>query len=114
MTRQVLVVDDDPDDLEVVASMLMDIGCEIVTAHSGREALNCLSSSPQIEILITDVNMPGMDGYELARRSKGLRHDLQVILLSGREGDARGLPFIRKPFDEADLVRKMEQTTGLC
>jgi CheY-like chemotaxis protein len=65
-------------------------------------------------VLITDINMPGMGGYELAERAKLVRNDLQVILLSGRESDGRGLPLIRKPFLEADLKRVMIRTTGPC
>jgi CheY-like chemotaxis protein len=97
MARTVLVVDDDPIVLNVTSDMLAEIGCETVTALSGPEALDRLSQGPQIEILISDINMPGMDGYELVRQAKHMRGDLQVILLSGREGDGHGLPFIRKP-----------------
>ena len=114
MARTVLVVDDDPIVLDVTAAMLADIGCETVTAPSGPEALVRLSHGPQIEIMITDVNMPGMDGYELVRRATKMRADLQVILLSGRASVASGLPFIRKPFFIEDLIRTMERTTGLC
>jgi two-component system, cell cycle response regulator CpdR len=114
MARTVLVVDDDPIVLNVTSDMLADIGCETVTALSGPEALDRLSQGPQIEILISDINMPGMDGYELVRQAKHMRGDLQVILLSGREGDGHGLPFIRKPFFAEDLIRTMKQTTGLC
>jgi hypothetical protein len=55
-----------------------------------------------------------MGGYELAERAKPVRNDLQVILLSGREIDGRGLPLIRKPFLEADLKHVTIQTTGPC
>ena len=65
-------------------------------------------------MLITDINMPGMGGYELADRAKLVRNDLQVILLSGHEISGRGLPLIRKPFLEADLKRVTIQTTGPC
>jgi CheY-like chemotaxis protein len=61
--RTVLVVDDDPLVLEVTA----DLGCEVVTAASGMDALERLSENANIEILVTDLNMPGMNGYELAR-----------------------------------------------
>jgi len=112
--RTVLVVDDDPMVLEVTASMLEDLGCEVVTAGSGSEALDRLARDRRIEIVITDVNMPGLSGYELAEKAKRLRDGLQVILLSGRETDSHGLPLIRKPFLQGDLTRVMQQTTGLC
>ncbi len=114
MARTVLVVDDDPLVLEVTESMLQQIGCTVVSATTPSQALVRIVEDPSIEILITDINMPRMDGYELAQRAKQLRENLKVILLSGGEVDGRGFPLIRKPFLEADLVRTMERTTGLC
>ena len=114
MARTVLVVDDDPLVLEVTADMLKDLGCEVVTAASGMDALERLSENANIEILVTDLNMPGMNGYELAQRAAATRPGLQVIMLSGREIDGRGWPVVRKPFLEQDLAHTMKQTTGLC
>jgi CheY-like chemotaxis protein len=83
-------------------------------AASGGEALALLSENRHIEVLITDLNMPGMDGYELADRAARLRPDVRILLLSGREGDGHGLPILRKPFLEEDLARTMSQIIGLC
>ncbi len=94
MARIVLVVDDDPLVLEVTAAMLDNLGCDVVTASTGRESLELLASHQRIEILITDVNMPVMGGHELVERAKKLRKRLQVILLSGRETDGHGYPFV--------------------
>ena len=110
MSRVVLLVDDDPLVLDVAASMLEDIGCEVVTAAGGAEALEKLSIDERIEILITDVNMPGIDGYALAKYATQTRESFK---LSGRESD-RGYPLIRKPFMQDDLKRTMAQHTGLC
>jgi CheY-like chemotaxis protein len=111
VARTVLVVDDDPLVLEVTADMLKDL---VVTAASGMDAIERLSVNAKIEILVTDLNMPGMDGYELAQRAAATRPGLQVIMLSGREIDGRGWPVVRKPFLEQDLANTMKQTTGLC
>ena len=78
------------------------------------DALALLARDKRIEILITDINMPGIEGYELAEKAKHLRHDLSAILLSGRESDSHGFPMIRKPFLQDDLRRVMEETTGPC
>ena len=86
----VLVVDDEPLILAMTASMLEDLGCEVVTAPNAPKALATLSSDPRIEILITDINMPGMDGYELAEKAKRVREGLKVIVLSGESKMAPG------------------------
>jgi CheY-like chemotaxis protein len=114
MGRRVLVVDDDALILEVTAAMLDDLGCEVVTALCGDEALALLERDQGIQILITDINMPKMDGYELVDRAHAIRSGLKVIMLSGREPNGNGFPFIRKPFFEQDLLEMMRQTTGTC
>jgi CheY-like chemotaxis protein len=91
--RVFLVVDDEPAVREVAALMLEDLGCEVVTAANGSEALQRLAIDARIEAMITDINMPGMDG---------------------RECDGRGYALIRKPFLQKDLMHVMKRTTGLC
>lgn len=114
MGHTVLVVDDDPGVLDVIAGMLEDLGCEVVSAHSGSEALDHLRQNDRIAILITDINMPGMDGHELAERATRLRPELKVLQLSGRERRRDGYPMIRKPFSLEDLANVMQHTTGTC
>ena len=114
MSRVVLVVDDEPLVLDITASMLSDLGCEVVTAADADQALEMLSTDPRIEILITDINMPGMNGYALAEAAKQMRKELNVILLSGREGEGHDFPLVRKPFLKDDLVKTMARNTGLC
>jgi CheY-like chemotaxis protein len=114
MSHTVLVVDDDASVLEVIADMLEDLGCDVISAGSGLDALDHLRRNEQISILITDINMPGMDGHELAERATRIRPDLKVLQLSGRERRRDGYPIIRKPFSEQDLENAMQQTTGLC
>lgn len=114
MSRVVLLVDDDPLVLDIAALMLEDIGCEVVTTAGGAEALEKLSTDERIEVLITDINMPDIDGYALAKSATQKRKSLKVIVLSGRESDGRGFPLIRKPFMRDDLKRTMVQYTGLC
>ncbi|MFC7701767.1 response regulator [Bradyrhizobium sp. GCM10028915] len=114
MTHTVLVVDDDAVVLDVLACMLEDLGCQVVCAHGGEEALATLTRQQHISILITDINMPGMDGHELAERATRIRPTLKVLQLSGRERKRDGFPLLRKPFSEEELARVMQQTTGLC
>lgn len=112
MGRHVLVVDDDPLVLEITTAMLRELGCEPVPANSGQEALEKLSSQPEIDLMITDINMPGIDGFDLAGLATMLRESLSVVLLSGGETEARGFAFIRKPFREQELAKVIKNTTG--
>jgi CheY-like chemotaxis protein len=114
MARKVLLVDDEPLVLEVVAAMLEDLGCEVETSMTAADALKVIGSKQDIDVLLTDVNMPGLDGRQLAFRAKQMQPDLQVLLLSGRDHDGYGFPIIRKPFLEADLRRVMSTTVSLC
>ena len=114
MARIVLAVDDDAGVLDVIAAMLEDLGCNVITAASGTDALDQLRCNDRIAILITDINMPGMDGHELAERAKRMRPELKVLQLSGRERRRDGYPMIRKPFTVEDLANTMQHTTGLC
>jgi two-component system, cell cycle response regulator CpdR len=114
MARVVLVVDDEPLILDLTSSMLEDLGCEVVTAECGTAALEKLATDGRIEVLITDIQMPGMDGYELVAKAQRERPALRVIVCSGQADSKNGLPLIRKPFTQQDLARTMARTTGLC
>ena|SRR5690349_12918620 len=114
MPHRALVADDDRLMLELIASMLEELGCETLTARSGTDALGRLASGQKVDVLVADINMPGLSGIELARRARSFRPGIQVLLLSGREVDGRGFPLLRKPFSLSDLRRVMEETTGLC
>jgi DNA-binding NtrC family response regulator len=114
MGRRVLVVDDDVLVLELLADMLADLGCDTLTARSATEALGTIANDRTIEILISDINMPGLAGSDLAERAHSFRPHLKVILLTGGPADSRGFPLLRKPFAQSDLQRVMADATGLC
>ena len=113
MSRVALVVDDDPSVLELVAEMLGELGCEVITRQDSAEALAALGQDQRIEILLADINMPGIAGYELAKQAKRLRPGVKLILVSGRETDGHGFPLLRKPFLQNDLARVIRETAGL-
>ena len=114
MSHVVLVVDDEPALLDVIADLLEELGCEVVTARNGNEALAKLAADERITVLMTDVQMPGMDGYELAERARQTRPHLRILALSGRDPGEKGIPVVRKPFTKARLAEAMAETTGLC
>ena len=111
---RVLVVDDEALIVVLTASWLEDLGCEVETAFNGSQALTKLWNDRHIEVLITDVNMPGISGYQLAERAKEMRPELKVIMLSGAETDPHGWPLVRKPFLRSDLMRAISDVGGTC
>src|SRR6185437_7338145 len=98
-TAKILVVEDDPDVLDVAVESLRMLGYDVLTAPDGQSALSVLRRDPTIRILLSDIVMPnGMNGVELAREAVRLRPDLRVLLASGypmtalaRDGSSRVL-----------------------
>jgi CheY-like chemotaxis protein len=109
----VLIVDDDPDVLEIGAAVLLAEGLEVVRADGAASALRILESERKIDLLFTDVVMPGgIDGFELARRARRMRDGLPVIYTSGffnsvptgQSGSGYG-PLLAKPWRADALAR---------
>ena len=105
-----LVVDDEPMLLKVVALTLRREGFTIVEAVDGNAALEILKSDKPLDVLLTDVRMPGLNGYQLAAQSLSIRPQLPVILMTGFTDEEMpdalrraSLPLLRKPFDFAAL-----------
>ncbi|HTT79973.1 MAG TPA: PAS domain S-box protein [Stellaceae bacterium] len=112
---RVLVVEDDPEVLQVTVESLRGIGYEVLTAPDGSSALAVLQREGRIDILFTDIVMPrGMNGIELARTALQLRPQLRVLLASGyptaarsvRSGAATGgeFAFLAKPYRGSELA----------
>jgi CheY-like chemotaxis protein len=78
VARTVLLVDDEALVLESTADMLVSLGCEVIMAGNGTEALAKLKADGRIEILMTDINMPGLGGFELAEIAKRLGRDCML------------------------------------
>jgi CheY-like chemotaxis protein len=114
VARRALVVDDEWLLVDYARSLLEELGCEVVTATRASEALQALSSDERIDLLITDIRMPDMNGFELIERAKRQRPNLHVVVTTGNTDVPEGIPLVRKPFTRQDLVRMMERTTGLC
>ena len=112
MSRVALVVDDDPAVLELLAEMLEELGCEVITQQDAAEALSVLREDRRIKLLLTDINMPGIAGYDLAEQAKRLRPGVKPVLVSGRETVGYGYPLLRKPLLQSDLAQVIRETTG--
>ncbi len=87
---KILVVDDDPFVAEMLAMILEDEGYGIETAESGEDALEKFNASPDIGLLISDMNMPGMSGLELIAAIRAANPAIPVILLTGTEDASLG------------------------
>jgi CheY-like chemotaxis protein len=93
--------------------MLRKAGYHVLTAHGGVEALTVAGADPAaIDLLLTDVRMPGLPGVELARRLRANHPALRVLLMSGYAdsfsaeggGPAHALPIVPKPFTQTELI----------
>ncbi len=110
-TRQVsiLVVDDDDAVREMLAETLQDFGYAVVQAASGEEALPLIAEDPGIDMLITDIRMPGMSGLELADRVERQHSGMKVIVTSGYfQPQPIRQRFLRKPFRIQELASAVE------
>jgi CheY-like chemotaxis protein len=103
----ILLADDEPDLREVVVTVLAEGGYTVLTASNGYEAVRLLADN-WVNLLITDIRMPGIDGFELARQAKVMRPQLHVIYLTGypTEGEKQPIygPILQKPLRMRDLV----------
>ena len=104
----ILVVDDDPLVLRNTAVALEDAGHEPIEASSGQAALDMLEGKPEVEIVVTDYLMPGMNGLQLAEKIRAQRPDLPVLIASAY-GDLSSsglkLPKLQKPFTQHELLQ---------
>ncbi len=110
MPKKIIVVDDDAGVLPVITDMLEDLGCDAKGFRSPTQAFVKVTTDPGIEILIADINMPGLTGYDLAEKIRQIRPDVKILLLSGRAERGTDYPVLHKPFKRADLAHLMERT----
>ncbi len=106
---RVLVVDDDPAIRRAVGMMLEDEGYDVATAANGREALDQIAESAPSVVLL-DLQMPEMDGWQLQRRLRELHLDVPVVFMTaGYRARAeaerhQAAGYLAKPFDMDDLL----------
>ena len=106
---RILAVDDDPRVLINTTALLEDLGHEVITASSGKQALVHLKSDVPLDLMVTDHVMPQMSGFELILEAKRLRPGLPALITSGFAEldtvDNDELLRLPKPFNQADLER---------
>jgi CheY-like chemotaxis protein len=105
MSGIVLVVDDDAGIADLLADLLADEGYAVKTAADGEEALAVVARVP-VDLVLTDVMMPGIDGVTLSRRLRQRGDPTPVVLMSAvyDDVDLPGVRFVPKPFDLDAMV----------
>ena len=113
-SEHLLVVEDDPQVLALTVDMLSGLGYAVTTAANAADALEVIRSETRIDLLFSDVVMPGgVSGVSLARTAREVRPDLRVLLTSGFVGEggaalaAREFPLLDKPYDAAELAARL-------
>jgi CheY-like chemotaxis protein len=113
--KAVLFVDDEKMVLEAGSLMLQKLGYSVLTACKGQEAIEILKKN-KVAIVLLDMQMPGMNGYETYYQLKKIQPKVKILLASGYVGDQSekrlisiGFDgFIQKPFDSKQLSEKIE------
>jgi two-component system cell cycle sensor histidine kinase/response regulator CckA len=113
----ILVVEDAAPLRDLICQALTISGCTVLSAPEAQEALRILSQQKGvIDLLITDVIMPGMNGPALAKQVRALRPETKILYMTGYSGEfvrsdmlIPGVSFIQKPFTPADLRRKIRK-----
>jgi two-component system alkaline phosphatase synthesis response regulator PhoP len=119
--RRILIVDDDPEILDFLVTLLDLEGYAAVVANGGREALQLLSRE-EFALVLLDIAMPDLDGIELCKRIKGhpQTRAVPVFVVSARPGRevvdrslaAGAEDFIRKPFENEELMDRIRRRLG--
>jgi CheY-like chemotaxis protein len=121
MTASILVVDDNPLNRKLMAEMLTADGHRVRSAASGAEALTLIAGEPP-DLILLDIMMPGMDGFEVVRRLKsdGATRNIDIIMVTALDDEgsrarltAAGVDLVlTKPIDRWRLRSLLEQALG--
>ncbi|HEX5259551.1 MAG TPA: response regulator [Sphingomicrobium sp.] len=115
----VLLVEDEPTVRSVAERALTRHGYKVMTADSGEEALEILGRGEPIDLLISDVVMPGMDGPAVVREARKSRPELKILFMSGyaeeqlrKSIDIENVNFLPKPFSVTELAEAARRAVG--
>lgn len=114
--ESVLVVDDEVMLLTMAEAIFGDYGYKVFTANNGQNAVAVLSRPDvKVDLLVTDLMMPGMSGRELIERARQLQPKIKVVCMSGRglpSDQQVGLAYLQKPFTSRDLLSRARHVLG--
>ncbi len=118
IARKVVLVEDDDEVRAVLLAMLKSLGCEVAVAANAASALELMSGLDQVDVLVSDVIMPGgMSGIDLAKEVRKTRPRLKILFSSGYAdiqdrsdlGTLEGIAWIAKPYDVRKLGQKLQK-----
>lgn len=106
----VLITDDNRDGVDALAMLLRSSGYSVVTACTVRDALDALDEHANVRVVVSDIRMPDLDGFDFLRVVRQRFPAMRVILMTGypvTEIDVvpHGATILQKPFDSEDLIR---------
>jgi CheY-like chemotaxis protein len=118
-SKNILIVDDSHDLTQVISDFLSMHGYQVHTAHNGYDALECMGKK-RVDIVVSDIHMPGMDGFTLMTEIKTRYPDIPIILITGFSvGEAKKIAFekgadafVAKPFRLKDLKCVIESVSS--
>jgi two-component system, cell cycle sensor histidine kinase and response regulator CckA len=117
MSKPILLVDDDATILELVSTVLKLGGYDVVSASCGAQALDIAQEDRRLDLVLSDVVAPGMNGVQLCEKLKALRPKLKCILMSGYDMGLvaldKGAHFLPKPFFPHNLLGKVREVLAL-
>jgi CheY-like chemotaxis protein len=114
----ILVVEDDTDLRSYVSELLRDLNYRVVAASSAQAALTILlQEEPKVDLLLTDVVMPGINGRELGRRAQQIRPGIKILYMTGYSRNAvvhqgrldEGVELLEKPISQAKLALRVRE-----
>jgi CheY-like chemotaxis protein len=109
--QTLLLVEDEQDVREMTGEQLREMGYRVLEADSGAAAMRLMQSGPRVDLLITDIGLPGgMDGNQVVGAMRQLMPVLAVIMISGYAGGptAPDTELLRKPFLVSDLAERVK------
>lgn len=109
---RILVIDDDPDTVDLLTAVLSDSGYDVSAALNGSDGLMLVDVEPP-DVVLLDLQMPGVPGFDVLRLVRTVRPDLPVIVVSGQADlnltratlNRGALDYVAKPFDPEHLLR---------
>jgi DNA-binding response OmpR family regulator len=115
MSRRILVVEDDRDIAQLVELHLRDLGADVTLSHHGGAALELAAKKP-FDLIILDLNLPGLDGLEITRRLRAKSAYTPILMLTARSADVDRIvglelgadDYLTKPFNVRELVARVK------